>query len=936
MRRSWNTEGLMSALPSGTFTFLFSDIEGSTRHWQSDDDGMRRSLALHDEILRAAITGGEGHVLKHTGDGMISVFARAADAIAAAAAAQRSLGEADWGSSVLLVRMGIHTGDAQERDGDYFGPTLNRAARLMAVAHGGQILISGATADLSEGGLHGDIALVDLGEHALRDLDRRERIYQVRAPGLKSEFPPLDTACGELRAFPVSRTTLIGREQLLARVAERLEHSALVTLTGVGGSGKTRLAIEAGRAAAARLPDGGAFVDLAPLGDADLLAATVASVVGVPDMRDVAESGRGRSENALAAYLADREMLIVLDNCEHLIDACADLVDRLLGECGGVRILATSREGLAVDGESTVAVPSLGLPKENEPVTSSAAVRLLVDRVAAARSGLDLLPDHEAAVVEICKRLDGIPLAIELAAAQIVHSTPEEIAARLGDRFRLLSGGRRRVQRQATLQATVDWSYDLLDDRERMLLARLGVFAGDFSLAAAQSVGSDDKIAPHDVLSLLASLVAKSLVVADARAESTRYRLLETIRIYAEERLMERGEAETVRDRHRDWFLQLVEALDRERFSCPLVRTIDDYREIAIEHDQLRAALAWCAETGRLDLAARIAVAVDVLWMSLGCQDEALRWLDLALSDSDLDPVLQARCRTIKGWTTMQRGDFVALPALADEALAAAEAAGLVESRAAEAYGPLSFKAFSLVYSSQAQGREMLASVVEIARKQGSAPAKIIARWMIGAMWLGEQKYDEACSVMMDGLSEKAGLAPGYWDHVMINELIVALHLAGRHEEAMQTAREHLLRTPSEHYDQLTASFGWLGPILARLSFEPAAVLPELLTRFAEADRTRAPVIAQYALTLIAIVLSRCNDHETASIVLSSARTAGELPFRSPGHYALYRHYGPILRENLGAEKAAHCRARGNGMPMREAIELVRASEVGRAALAAE
>ena len=313
----------MNPLPSGTVSFLFSDIEGSTRHWQDDNDGMRRSLALHDEISRTAIAANAGHVLKHTGDGLVAVFGTANDAIEAAVDLQRALGSTDWGAAPLRVRMGIHTGDAEQRDGDYFGPTLNRAARLMATAHAGQILVSSATAGLARERLAETVELIDLGEHLLRDLDRPEGIFQVRAPEIASAFPPLRSAGRELRAFPVSRTAIVGREKLLTRIAEQLTTLSLVTLTGVGGSGKTRLGIEAGRQAGARMRDGAAFVDLAPLGDAALIAATVAAVVGVPDPQQGDDSGASRVENALVAYLADREMLIVLDNCEHLIDGCS-------------------------------------------------------------------------------------------------------------------------------------------------------------------------------------------------------------------------------------------------------------------------------------------------------------------------------------------------------------------------------------------------------------------------------------------------------------------------------------------------------------------------------------------------------------------------------------------------------------------------------------
>ncbi|MGH7895637.1 MAG: ATP-binding protein, partial [Candidatus Binatia bacterium] len=438
----------MRQLPSGTVTFVLSDIEGSTRRWQEDEVAMRDALARHDEIIRATMEAHDGHVVKHTGDGLMAAFGGAGDAIAAAVEAQRRLRRTDWGALPLVVRMAIHSGEAHERDGDYFGPTLNRVARLLAVAHGGQVLVSSAAAALALERLEQGIALADVGEHRLRDLDRPERVLQACADGLEREFPPLRTAASPLRGFPVTRTRIIGRERLLTEIAARLEHASLVTLTGVGGSGKTRLAIEAGRRVGARLPDGAAFVDLSPLGDPDVIAQTVAAAVGVPDTNTTGSSGAQAATDVLLAYLAERRMLVVLDNCEHLIDGSAEVVDRLLAACPNVRVLATSREGLAVEGESILAVPSLELPTDSRTAAESEAVQLFVERAAAARAGLDLLGRHEAAVVDVCRRLDGIPLALELAAAQLAHFTPEEVAGRLDDRFRLLAGGRRRIQRQ--------------------------------------------------------------------------------------------------------------------------------------------------------------------------------------------------------------------------------------------------------------------------------------------------------------------------------------------------------------------------------------------------------------------------------------------------------------------------------------------------------
>jgi predicted ATPase/class 3 adenylate cyclase len=582
----------MSGLPSGTVTFLATDIEGSTRRWEEDEAAMRDALARHDGIIRTAVGIHGGNVFKHTGDGMLAVFASAGDAIAAAVRAQRDLRGAAWGSSPLAVRMAIHSGETHERDGDYFGPTLNRVARLLGVAHGEQILISGAAAALALDHPANAVDLVDVGEHRLRDLDRPERVFQACSAGLRRDFPPLRAAASELRGFPATRTRIIGRDRLLARVTELLGRASLVTLTGVGGSGKTRLAIEAGRRAGKRFADGAAFVDLAPLAEVELIARAVASSAGVPDTGAAGGAAARSAADDLVAYLAPREMLVVLDNCEHLIDGCAELVDRLLAACPRVKVLATSREGLAVEGETILAVPPLELPGEDRSPADSAAVQLFVERAEAARAGGDLLARHLAAVVDICRRLDGIPLALELAAARVRTLSLERLAEGLDDRFRLLTGGARTaVERQRTLLASVEWSHELLDEEERTLFRRLSVFAAPFTVDAAEAVAADEDLDAFAVLDLLAHLVDKSLVAHDG----DRYRMLETIRQYAQVRSDEARELELLRDRHLEWFQGRAESwgLHRE------VATLRQLAEVSLEMPDLVAATEWSAARHR-------------------------------------------------------------------------------------------------------------------------------------------------------------------------------------------------------------------------------------------------------------------------------------------------------------------------------------------------
>jgi predicted ATPase/class 3 adenylate cyclase len=907
----------VSHLPSGTVTFLMSDIEGSTRRWQEDEAAMRDALARHDDIIRAAVRVHDGHVLKHTGDGMLAVFPGAAGAIAAAVQAQRDLISAEWGSLSLPVRMAIHSGETHERDGDYFGPTVNRVARLLAAAHGDQILISSAAAVLARDREADDIDLVDVGEHRLRDLDRPERVFQVCGAGLRRDFPPLRTAI-ELRGFPATRTQIIGRERLLARIGGLLERVSLVTLTGVGGSGKTRLAIEAGRREGTRFADGAAFVDLAPVAESDLIARAVANAAGAPD----AGTPERSAPEDLVAFLTRRQMLVVLDNCEHLIDGCAELVDRVLAACPQVKVLTTSREGLAMEGETILAVPPLELPGEDRAPLESAAVRLFVERAEAARGGLDLLGRHLAAVVDICRRLDGIPLAIELAAGQVVHLTPEEVATRLDDRFHLLTGGRRRVQRQATLQAAVDWSYDLLGEAERILLARLGVFAGDFSLEAAEAICAGSGIDSARTVSLLASLVAKSLVIAATHDRSTRYRLLETIRIYAGERLTERGEAAVVRARHRDWYLSRAERLDAERLCHPWMRPVDDLRALEQDVDNLRAALAWSEREGRPDLIGRIAVATDALWIRLGRYDEGLRWLHAASAAFPADPLLAARCAALDGWVTMQRGDFTQLPGKAETALAAVERAGLLVGQRAEAIGALLLVGFCETYGDRNEGRRLIDRARRIADALGLGDAAARARGLEGQLWLAEARLEEAIAAF-EAMRRHMDLGfPRFYDQFMLSELVIAYHLAGRHAQAIAVA-EHAAHGSDADPMFEVLSRGCL--ILARAGGgTPELALVDLLDLFGRAQRNNVPVTSHYVLTLVAAVLALRGEDEVASTVLSAARSQAEVPFRSPGHYAVYHHYGHMLRQRLGSEVARRCREAGRGMSLDAAAALAR------------
>src|SRR5271166_3748944 len=571
---------MTGAAPSGVVTFLFTDVEGSTRRWEADADEMRAALAAHDEVLRSAIEGHGGWLFKHTGDGVCAAFASPRSAVDAAVAAQREL--------QLPVRMGLATGEAELRGTDYFGTVLNRAARVMAAGHGGQILLAESTAVLLSG-----VDVLDLGPRRLRDLPTAVGVFQVRAPGLRTEFPSLralDAGPGNLRP---ALTSFIGRESELDEVQAAVKAHRLVTLTGVGGVGKTRLALEVAARLADEFPDGVWVFELAAVTDPSAVPDAVAAVLGITQ-----QPGKTVSES-VAAALEGRIRLLVIDNCEHVLDAAADLIEAILAQSATVRVMATSREGLGAADEQLWLVPSLDVGAGID----SAAVNLFVERARSVVSHFSLSQPGEAdAVVEICRRLDGIPLAIELAASRMASMSASEVRDRLDQRFRLLVGSRRGLERHQTLRHAVAWSYDLLDDAEKALLDRCSVFAGGFDLQSACAVmGSDDDFATLD---LLDALVRKSLLVADRSAGRTRFSMLETIRQFAEEQLVASGAATETRTAHARHFAGR-EADIMALWDSPRQR--DAYDWFTVELANLRTAFRCAADQGDLDTAAAIA-----------------------------------------------------------------------------------------------------------------------------------------------------------------------------------------------------------------------------------------------------------------------------------------------------------------------------------------
>jgi predicted ATPase/class 3 adenylate cyclase len=604
--------------PAGTVTFLFSDIEGSTQRWERDAEAMSAALRRHDALMRESIETHGGYIFKVIGDAFCAAFATAPEALAAAVRAQRKLTSADFSNiGGLRVRMALHTGQAEERDDDYFGPTVNRVARLLAIGHGGQVLASGTTADLLHDALPSEHELRDLGLHGLKDLSHAERVFQVLAPQLDDVFPALRSLEQLPNNLPAQLTSFVGREQEVAQIESLLEHSPLVTIAGTGGVGKTRCALQAGARLLEKYADGVWFVDLAPVSDQTLVTSTIARTLGVREApnRPLIET--------LTEFLARQRLLLIVDNCEHVLAEARNAIVTIAHSCPDLRIVTTSREPLNVAGEQVLRLPSLG---ETE------SIALFADRARAADAHFELTGENAPFASAIVSRLDGIPLAIELAAARVRVLSPQQIAARLDERFRVLTGGdRSALPRRQTLHATIDWSYDLLEPRECVLFARLAIFAGGWSLqAAAEVCGGPGEIDEWEVLDSLEALADKSLVISEPWGDERRYRMLQTMREYGLERLRASGETEQIALRHARFYARWAASI------APVVDALEDEewkRCCLAELDNLRAAIDWTLFAHH-DPATGVALLAQLEWPEIVTSpQEALRWYERAAEE---------------------------------------------------------------------------------------------------------------------------------------------------------------------------------------------------------------------------------------------------------------------------------------------------------------
>jgi len=616
-------------LPAGTVTFLFSDIEGSTRLLQRLGDQYAAVLAAFHGLMAAAIAAAGGTEVDQQGDATFAAFARAHDAVTAAVDAQRRVAAHGWPAGIALrVRMGVHTGEPGVSAAGYVGIDVHRAARICQAGHGGQILVSQTTVALVSDDLPKGIDLKPLGQHRLKDLTGPLQLSQVVATGLPGDFPALRSLEARPNNLPAQLSTFVGRTRELTELRTRLGVARMLTLTGAGGSGKTRLALQLAADRIDDFSDGVWWTDLAPLSDATLIAHVVAAALRVRE-----QPGRPL-EQSLLDYLQPKRLLLVLDNCEHLVASCAALADLLLRQCPDLRILATSREGLGIAGETLYPVPPMTLPDPGraapDDVARYEAVQLFADRAAALVPSFAVTERTAPVIGHICRRLDGIPLALELAAARTRSLSLEEISARLDDQFRLLTGGSRTaLPRHQTLQSAIDWSYAMLGGAEQASFRRLSVFAGGFALDAAEAVAGGEPVGSADIVDVLGHLVDKSLVVAEGQNGDVRYRMLEPLRQYGRDRLIAAGEADAVRTRHLQWYVTVSAQAE------PALRGMgqsDWLRRLSVEHDNLRTALQWALTSSAIDPGLRIATAISRFWYLRGHISEGRRWLDELLA----------------------------------------------------------------------------------------------------------------------------------------------------------------------------------------------------------------------------------------------------------------------------------------------------------------
>jgi predicted ATPase/class 3 adenylate cyclase len=760
----------MPDLPSGTVTFLFTDIEGSTVRWERHPAAMRAALARHDALLHAGIAAHYGVVLTERGEGdsFFALFARATDALAAACALQRALATEPWPPEVapIRVRMALHTGEAGVREGsDHRGPAVNRCARLRAIAHGGQTVLSQVTHALVRDSLPPGAELRDLGEHRLAGLQRPERVYQLLADGVPADFLPLRSLDARPSNLPLHLTSFVGRAAEIAAITQALASTRLVTLTGSGGVGKTRLALAVATELVDQYPDGVWLVELAPLTDRGVVPGSVAQALGVRE-----EPGRPLVAT-LTDFVTDRRLLLVLDNCEQVVGACAALTTALLGVAPGLQVLTTSREALRIRGERVYRVAPLAVPRPPLPglavLSDYEAVRLFIVRAQEVQPDFAVTDASAPAVVEICARLDGLPLAIELVAARSRLLSPEALLARLGERLRVATGGARDLpDRQRTLRATMDWSYDLLELAEQTLFARLAVFVGGCTPAAIEAVCDPEGELGIDALDGVQSLLDKSLVQrTDAAQGEPRLVLLETVHEYARERLAASGEQQVLRDWHLAYYLALAEKAAPLLIGPEQGRWLD---RLEAEHDNLRVALGWCTGGGGgAEAGLRLAAALGRFWSMRGQWSEGRYWLEQSLrAGTGGAAVLRAGALRAAGGLALYQSDFPEARARYEESLSLCRELGDRQGL----HGVINLGSVAAYQGDFRAARALFEEGLALGREAGDKRAMGIALYGLGnvAMYQGDYTgaracHEESLTLLQEvGDRDSIGYARGY------------------------------------------------------------------------------------------------------------------------------------------------------------------------------
>lgn len=903
------------ALPEGAVAFLFSDIEGSTRLWENDPTGMRESLAEHDAIVRRAVEAAGGQVFKHTGDGFAAAFSRASAGAEAALASARQLATHHWAGPELRCRFGLHVGDATPTGDDYFGPTINRSARIMDAGNGGQIVVSQSARTIIANDLPTESSIIDLGEHRLKDLGEPVGLYRLVGPGAEDDRP-LRTLQASPHNLPVQLTSFVGRSDQINEIVDHLREARLVTLTGIGGIGKTRLALQVGGDLVGEFAGGVWLVDLGSLSDADLVWGALADAMPVTVDDDTS------AREWTLVYVADREVLLVVDNCEHLIDEVAAVVHEVLRASPGLRVLATSREGLGVPGEAVWPVPAL------DAHSDGAAVELFADRARLVRPDFTVSDANRAQVAELCGRLDGLPLAIELATARLKMLRLDQIVEQLSDRFRLLTGGSRTAEeRHRTLLGMMDWSYRLIPSGEQALLRHLAVFVDGFVYDAAEQAGRDESGRLVDVLDGLGHLVEASLVRFEAEP-GPRYRLLETVRQYGLDRLVEAGEDDDARLRHAEHFARAAER-------AAAVANAGDLLEWQLDLANYRAAMAWAYETGRVELAFATAVSLRPLFLERSASAEALRWILMGLDsvdggsplaarglayalvdafnvdDGDLVAELSGRVRTLlprtsdpslRGLLNNALAMNVMLTDLAEgESLLAAAQAALLEAGDPAWTTPMLNRTIARSWMGKGLGADLLEVIDASAEKWH--PERVMAWHAQEAASAG--RYKEAC----DLASDVGPTDPWAFDVAMIVR-VHALRALGRPEEAL--ALEMLVGSLEERGDaNIEFEFG-LQFALAHLELSPADI-DAAEAAFFEGYRIGSPLGQAAWSWFWSLIAERRGHAEEAAMLAGFAEHLGTATAYSPRPFdvAMAGRSRGRLREQLGNERYGELHTQG-------------------------